>query len=292
MAFLGGQNERCLLAPLPRVHLGPHLEQLLHDVLEAAFGELHAIFTFYCGASIQGSATIASATRIGVMEFLQFAKDTEICNKEFKVENLTQQFYLANTQASMKNSSSADRKKMPKKGGAKKAGGDKKAAGSPGKKKPGAKGKEEPKQAEVDQQLTLYEFVNCMVRIGFWRANPQWGSKFNKKELTPVPESVQLLLEEFVLPRAKRDTSNEFKKLLAADAPTQAVIAEYKEKLQAWVRPILQRQRRPDNPNPQMTYNMWVALVDGRAHDVDDAAVDQEVQSLVQCLAHRAASLK
>ena len=32
--------------------------------------------------------------------------------------------------------------------------------------------------------------------------------------------------------------------------------------------------------------------VDGRAHDVDDAAVDQEVQSLVQCLAHRAASLK
>ena len=243
----------------------PLWETQLHDILEAAFGEMHAIFTFYCGSSIAGSASIASATKIGVMEFLQFAKDTEVCNKEFKVENLTQQFYLANTQAQMKASGDAKAKKMPKKGAGK--GGVKKAAGEKGKKSPpgkGKKGKEEPKkEAEVDQQLSLYEFVNCLVRVAFVRCNPQWGSKFNKKELTPVPESVQLVLEEYILPRAKRDTSAEFKKLLAADAPTQAVIAEYREKLQNWVRPILHRQRRPDNPNPQMTYSMWVALMDG-----------------------------
>ena len=243
----------------------PLWETQLHDVLQGAFAEIHAIFTFYCGSSIAGSASIASATRIGVMEMLQFAKDTEICTKEYKVEDLTRQFYVANTQATMKSSSSADRKKMPKKGGDKKGGdkkGGKKAAGSPkkgGKKDKG--GKEE--KAEVDQQLNLYEFVSCLVRIAFWRCNPQWGSKFNKKELTPVPESVTLLLEEIILPRAKRDTSAEFKKVLAADAPTQAVLEEYREKLQNWVRPILHRQRRPDNPNPQMTYNMWVALMDG-----------------------------
>ena len=85
----------------------PLWETQLHDVLQAAFPELHAIFTYYCGSSIAGSSSIASATRIGIMEFLAFAKDTEICNKEFKVENLTQQFYLANTQAVMKASSSA-----------------------------------------------------------------------------------------------------------------------------------------------------------------------------------------
>ena len=205
----------------------PLWETQLHDVLQAAFPELHKIFTFYCGSSIAGSESIASATRIGVMEFLQFAKDTDICTKEYKVEDLTRQFYVANTQATMAKSSSADRNKMPKKGAGK--GGVKKAnaAAAAGKKSPeGAKKANAKKKAgaaggqglkestvEVDQQLTLYEFVNAVVRIGFWRANPQWGSKYNKRELTPVPESVTLMLEELVLPKAKRDTSYEFKKV-------------------------------------------------------------------------------
>ena len=124
---------------------------------------------------------------------------------------------------SRSSASSSRDKKNGKKGDESKKGGAKKSP--PGKGKGGAK-KEEDKGAEFDQQLNLYEFVNCVVRIGFWRCNPQWGSKYNKKELTPVPESVTLLLEEMVLPRAKRDTSSEFKKLLAADGATQAVLGE------------------------------------------------------------------
>ena len=54
----------------------PLWETQLHDVLQASFADLHKIFTYYCGASIQGSASIAAATRIGVMEFLALAKDT------------------------------------------------------------------------------------------------------------------------------------------------------------------------------------------------------------------------
>ena len=101
------------------------------------------------------------------------------------------------------------------------------------------------------------------MRVAFWRCNPQWGSKCNKKDLTPVPESTQILLEECILPKAKRDTSGEFKKVLAGDQATQSVLAEYREKLQNWLRPILRKERRIDNPNPQMTYKMWVALMDG-----------------------------
>ena len=63
-------------------------------------------------------------------------------------------------------------------------------------------------------QLNLFEFINFLVRVAFWRCNPQWGSKYNKKDLTPVPESTQILLEECILPKAKRDTSGEFKKVL------------------------------------------------------------------------------
>jgi hypothetical protein len=249
----------------------PLWETQLHDVLQAAFFDLHKIFTYYCSNSVAGSGSIASATRIGVMEFLALAKDTEICNKEYKTENLTKEFYVANTQAMMKNSSSADRKQLPGKEGKGKGGGKgsvaaKKEAKATGK---DAGGRKLPMEADkkggqgTDQELSLYEFVNVIVRIGFARANPQWGSKYNKRELTPVPESVQLLLDECILPKAKRDTSYEFKKLLACDGPTQAVLAEYREQLQNWVRPILHRARRPDNPNPQMTYKMWVALMDG-----------------------------
>ena len=174
------------------------------------------------------------------MEFLALAKDTEICNKEYKTENLTKEFYVANTQAMMKNSSSAERKQLPGKEGKGKGGGKgsvaaKKEAKATGK---DAGGRKLPMEADkkggqgTDQELSLYEFVNVIVRIGFARANPQWGSKYNKRELTPVPESVQLLLDECILPKAKRDTSYEFKKLLACDGPTQAVLAEYREQLQ------------------------------------------------------------
>ena len=67
-------------------------------MLKDAFPELQKIFTYYCGCSIAGSESIASATKIGVMEFLTFAKDTQICTIEFKTEQLTRQFYVANAQ--------------------------------------------------------------------------------------------------------------------------------------------------------------------------------------------------
>ena len=64
---------------------------------------------------------------------------------------------------------------------------------------------------KADMQLNLFEFINVLARIAFWRANPQWGSKYNKKELTPVPESTIMLLRDCILPKAKRDASAQFK---------------------------------------------------------------------------------
>eukprot|EP00966_Prymnesium_polylepis_P182083 4217976-Prymnesium_polylepis.3 len=53
----------------------------------------------------------------------------------------------------------------------------------------------------------------------------------------------------------------------AADLPcahaAQAVLGEYREKLQIWVRPILRSLRRTDCPDPQMTYKLWLDLMDG-----------------------------
>ena len=230
------------------LHGFPLWETQLHDVLQASFPELQSIFLHYCGSSIAGSESIGSATRVGLMEFLTIAKDTDLCTKEFKVDEVTRHFTSANAQTAIANSGSSDRNKL-------------KTPKTP--KVEAATSRKAQKAAAVDAQLNLFEFINLLVRVAFWRANPQWGSKYNKKDLTPVPESTQILLEECILPKAKRDTSGEFKKVLASDASTQAVLGEYREKLQNWLRPILRKERTTQNPNPQMTYLLWVALMDG-----------------------------
>jgi glycosyltransferase involved in cell wall biosynthesis len=198
------------------LHGFPLWETQLHDVLQASFPELQSIFLHYCGSSIAGSESIGSATRVGLMEFLTIAKDTDLCTKEFKVDEVTRHFTSANAQTAIANSGSSDRNKL-------------KPPKTP--KVEAATSRKAQKAAAVDAQLNLFEFINLLVRVAFWRANPQWGSKYNKKDLTPVPESTQILLEECILPKAKRDTSGEFKKVLASDASTQAVLGEYREQL-------------------------------------------------------------
>ena len=72
-----------------------------------------------------------------------------------------------------------------------------------------------------------------------------------------------MLLNDCVLPNAKRDTSAEFKKVLAEDADVQKVLQQNTPKLQEWLRPILRRERSAATPNPKMTYKLWVSLMDG-----------------------------
>ena len=50
------------------------------------------------------------------------------------------------------------------------------------------KGGSDGKEAKKDQELVLYEFLNMLVRIGFWRSNPNFGLHGNKDELVPVPD--------------------------------------------------------------------------------------------------------
>ncbi len=101
-----------------------------------------------------------------------------------------------------------------------------------------------------------------------------------------------MLLNDCVLPNAKRDTSAEFRKVLAEDADVQKVLQQNTPKLQEWLRPILRRERSAATPNPKvrascviarchhahptspyltphisrhpkMTYKLWVSLMDG-----------------------------
>ena len=87
----------------------PMWETQLYQVLEPVFPELQLIFLHYRGASVQGTASIGNATKLGLMEMLDMAKDTEIATANFKIAELERQFHTANNQEALQVSGSADR---------------------------------------------------------------------------------------------------------------------------------------------------------------------------------------
>jgi len=109
------------------------------------------------------------------------------------------------------------------------------------KKKPAAKlkGTSSGEEAKKDQELVLYEFLNMLVRIAFWRANPTFGNfvdkdkdgKKDKEEPTPVAYALSNMLNEIILPRAKRENSAAFRQKEMQDSKLIAVLDSYKPKL-------------------------------------------------------------
>ena len=69
-----------------------------------------------------------------------------------------------------------------------------------------------------DAELVLYEFIALLVRISFQRANPTFGNfGSDKKAVVHLPGCLERMLEEEVLPRARRDTSAVFRETVMAE---------------------------------------------------------------------------
>ena len=87
-------------------------------------------------------------------------------------------------------------------------------------------------EAKKDQELNLQEFLNMLVRIAFWRANPTFGNfidkdgdgKKDKEEVVPVAFALSNMLNEIILPRAKRENSAAFRQKEMQDPKLLAVI--------------------------------------------------------------------
>ena len=219
----------------------------LHDIMRPHFPVLQKIFVHYCGSSAQGAESIGSATKVGLLEVLHFANDTGLATAEFKNADVERQFYIANSQEAIKTTGSADRHRLPNRpqsarGASPSRQHKQQRSASPRRGGPAAVvgGAAYGKQkAAVDQQLTVFEFLNFLVRVSFNRANPKHGAKDREeREVTPVPEAMQILLEECILPKAKRDTSHLFRIDLQDDTATLAVLAEYRDRLYKWMRLI------------------------------------------------------
>ena len=76
-------------------------------------------------------------------------------------------------------------------------------------------------------RLTLFEFLACVVRIAFVRANPKHGQYDNTRKPIPLPGCLEKMLTEVLLPNAKQDQASLFRDELAADADVQLVVTRY-----------------------------------------------------------------
>ena len=80
------------------------------------------------------------------------------------------------------------------------------------------------------------EFVELLVRISFWRANPYHGIHKLATRLVPLPDCLHQLLHEVVLPNAsKRDDSAALPRAASAGDPhLQAALRSVEPMLRPW----------------------------------------------------------
>ena len=93
------------------------------------------------------------------------------------------------------------------------------------------------KKGEVaSSSLTLTEFLGCLVRMAFLRANPRHGNMdaHGKVMMVELPGCLRRMLDDNVLPHAKRDTTHLFRQRIATDPSVQSVFNEYRLVLQKY----------------------------------------------------------
>ena len=86
-------------------------------------------------------------------------------------------------------------------------------------------------EAKKDQELVLYEFMNLLVRIAFQRANPTFGNFGDQKKVKHLPGCLKTMIENEILPRARKDTSALFRETVMTELSVLKVLDDYRPKL-------------------------------------------------------------
>jgi hypothetical protein len=197
--------------------------------MQAVFPDLTNIFAHYA-KSIGGSTTAEDAVEMTMSEFKDFVKDVSLETQHLRFDVMMNMFKKAN--ATNSNEAHFQRKAEQGTAAAKEVG-----AGSTSKALVVAtktKSAASQKDTEMDAELVLYEFVEVLIRISFWRANPYHGIHKLATKLIPLPDCLVQMLQEVVLPNAKRDDSALFKEKLATDKSMQEALDSCEASLKVW----------------------------------------------------------
>ena len=268
------------------LHHFPLWEKGVFDCLRACFKDLTNIFAHY-SKSIAGSTTAEDAVEMTMTEFKKMVKDVNLETADFRWEQITVLFMKANAV----NSNAAHFQRKDETGTADaKAGSAIRVAASAAAFGRKLKSAAAQKDTEKDAELVLYEFVELLVRIAFQRANPKFGASAPPpaaipaataaaaagsgggagskpispvgRKLVPLPDCLQQMLHDVILPRAKRDESAQFRERLETDKPMQAVFAAYEKRLRAWFDVHTQETSAWGSKPRNILYQQWQDLLE------------------------------
>merc|ERR1719230_18137 len=248
------------------VHLWPNWEKEVHDILHPLFKELQLIFLAYTRSISEDSAE--DAMEMSMDEFHDFVVDVGLETKHYKFDVMCNQFVKANaTNVAAVRAQRQEEKRDAQSRGNDKPDWQKKEVGR-------VKGTSDGKEAKKDQELVLYEFLNMLVRIAFWRANPSFGlwvdkdkdGKKDKEEAVPVPLALSNMLNDIILPRAKRENSAAFRNKEMQDPKLLTVLETYKLKLKEWydkkVADDSDQKRGMATVSDKLGFEEWLRVID------------------------------
>eukprot|EP00966_Prymnesium_polylepis_P206025 4774034-Prymnesium_polylepis.1 len=193
------------------LHHFPLWEKGVFDILQESFQDLMSIFAHYA-KSVGGSTTAEDAVEITLTEFKDLVRDTGLETKDLKFDVMGNMFKKANA---VNNAEAHAARTESRKTGAARADSTSKKAGFSGAMRSASARK--LRGDEVDQELVLYEFVEVLIRIAFWRANPYHGIHKLAQQLVPLPDCLHQMLNEVSAPH-----NTSLRTLLASSRPHTA----------------------------------------------------------------------
>ena len=230
---------------LQDLHQFPLWEKDVHCLLQKHSASLRSIFLAYA-RSIAGSDSAEDALEMEMGEFRTFVQDCGLETKEVSFDVMTSAFVKANAT----NTSEVHQQHRAERGTASR--------------QPLVPGAADGKGCTgvKDSELVLHEFLNLLVRISFQRANPTFGNYGNKRELVPLPGCLEKMLEEDVCPRAKRETSAQFREATMQDPAVLSVITEYRDRLHEWYTRVTSDDTREAVISSKLGFQQWLRICD------------------------------
>ena len=207
----------------------PLWEKGVHDLLQSHFQEITLIFLAYC-RSLLGSDTAEDAMEMEMAEFKDFVDECRLETKAINFDQMTNQFIKANAtnSAQVRDAHAESRRSAETKMDHMQAGAGKgvktDADGRTTKKVGAVKGTDEGGAAKKDQELVLYEFIGMLVRIAFQRANPTFGNFGDQKKTKHLPGCLKTMIEDEIIPRARKDTSTVFRETVMTELSVLKVL--------------------------------------------------------------------
>jgi hypothetical protein len=152
-----------------------------------------------------------------------------------------------------------------------------------------------------DFELDMVGLVEILVHLAFWRANPYYGVIKLSARLVPLPDALQQMLDEALIPSMLRGEADGFRATLAADTDARAMLAAHHARLHAWFNEMTQSFFLGQHPSRRLlSLEQWLlhlrrcrALGTCEAPAVSDVTDDERVVGRAHrcALAPRAARL-